>query len=111
MGKDNGNTTNSWLNLGKVLELTISGGVSTITGKQLGKTDAENGCADKLEVLKNIRPLFYKNLEEYVDRMVASARRSASCGRSFSRLSMAMNASATTDRPCTRQPLPLYFVP
>ena len=73
MGKDNGNTTNSWLNMGKVLELTISGGVSTITGKQLGKTDAENGCASKLEVLKNIRPLFYKNLEEYVDRMVASA--------------------------------------
>ena len=41
MGKDNGNTTNSWLNLGKILELCISGGVSTITGKKLGKTDEE----------------------------------------------------------------------
>ena len=37
MGKDNGNTTNSWLNLGKILELCISGGVSTVTGKKLGK--------------------------------------------------------------------------
>ncbi len=73
MGKDNGNTTNSWLNMGKVLELTISGGTSTITGKQLGKTDAENGCGSKLEVLQNIRGLFYKNLEEYVDKMVACA--------------------------------------
>lgn len=73
MGKDNGNTTNSWLNMGKVLELTINGGVSTITGKKLGKTDEENGCKSKLEVLKNIRELFYRNLEEYVDRMVASA--------------------------------------
>ncbi len=73
MGKDNGNTTNSWLNLGKVLELTLSGGASTITGKQLGRTDAEQGCASKLDVLRNIRPLFYENLEHYVDRMVASA--------------------------------------
>ena len=43
MGKDNGNTTNSWLNLGKILELCINGGVSTITGKnsekQMQKTD------------------------------------------------------------------------
>ncbi len=73
MGKDNGNTTNSWLNMGKVLELTISGGASTITGKQLGKTDTENGCNSKQEVLQNIRGLFYKNLEEYVDKMVACA--------------------------------------
>lgn len=73
MGKDNGNTTNSWLNLGKILELCINGGVSTITGKKLGKTDEENGCGSKLEVLKNIREIFYKNVDEYVDKMVASA--------------------------------------
>jgi formate C-acetyltransferase len=61
------------LNLGKILELCISGGVSTITGKKLGKTDAENGCASKLEVLKNIREIFYQNVDEFADKMVASA--------------------------------------
>lgn len=73
MGKDNGNTTNSWLNLGKILELSISGGVSAITGKQLGKTDIQNGCSSKLEVLQNIREIFYRNVESYVDQMTAAA--------------------------------------
>ncbi len=73
MGKDNGNTTNSWLNLGKILELCINGGVSTITGKKLGRTDEENGCESKLEVLRNIREIFYKNVEEYTDKMAAAA--------------------------------------
>lgn len=73
MGKDNGNTTNSWLNLGKILELCISGGVSTITGKKLGKTDEENGCKNKLEALQNIRRIFYQNVDEYADRMTKAA--------------------------------------
>lgn len=73
MGKDNGNTTNSWLNLGKILELCISGGVSAITGKKLGKTDEENGCKNKLEVLQNIRRIFYQNVDEYADRMTKAA--------------------------------------
>jgi len=73
MGKDNGNTTNSWLNLPKILELVLQGGVSEITGKQLGKSYAELGCTDSLELLKNIRTLFYSELEEYVDRMTAAA--------------------------------------
>lgn len=73
MGKDNGNTTNSWLNLGKILELVLNGGVSTITGKKFGKTDEENGCKNKLEVLQNVREIFYQNVDEYVDKMTASA--------------------------------------
>ena len=73
MGKDNGNTTNSWLNLGKILELCISGGISTITEKKLGKTDEENGCKNKLEVLQNIRRIFYQNVDEYADRMTKAA--------------------------------------
>ena len=40
MGKDNGNTTNSWLNLPKVLELVLQDGKSEISGKQLGKVHA-----------------------------------------------------------------------
>ena len=69
MGKDNGNTTNSWLNLPKVLELVLQGGKSEITGAQLGKTYEELGCKDSLEVLRNVRGLFYKELEHYVDLM------------------------------------------
>ena len=73
MGKDNGNTTNSWLNLGKVLELSLNGGVSTITGKRLGKSDEELGYADKKTVLENIREIFYQNLDKYLDKMTACA--------------------------------------
>ena len=65
MGKDNGNTTNSWLNLGKILELSLNGGVSTITGRKLGKSDEELGYGNKREILENIRSIFYSNLEEY----------------------------------------------
>lgn len=73
MGKDNGNTTNSWLNLGKVLELSLNGGVSTISGRKFGRSNEENGCGSELELLKNIRSVFYRNLEDYVDQMVDCA--------------------------------------
>ena len=73
MGKDNGNTTNSWLNLGKILELSLNGGVSTITGRKLGKSDEELGYGNKREILENIRSIFYSNLEEYTDMMVECA--------------------------------------
>lgn len=65
MGKDNANTTNSWLNMGKVLELTLTGGSSAITGKQIGpQTDY-----DARYILENLRPLFYKNLQWYCEKM------------------------------------------
>ncbi len=73
MGKDNGNTTNSWLNLAKILELTVNGGVSLLTGTRYGATDAENGYGSKLEVLRNVRKLFYQNVDHYLDRMTACA--------------------------------------
>ena len=73
MGKDNGNTTNSWLNLPKVLELVLQGGKSEITGKQIGKTAEELGFTDSLELLKNIREVYYKELDFYVDEMVSAA--------------------------------------
>ena len=73
MGKDNGNTTNSWLNLPKVLELVLQGGKSEITGTQIGKTMEELGYDSSLELLKNIREVFYKELDEYVDKMVKAA--------------------------------------
>ena len=73
MGKDNGNTTNSWLNMAKVLELCLNDGKSLITGRQLGPTDKENGYDNKLDLLKNIRTVFYKNLDKYIDKMAACA--------------------------------------
>lgn len=61
MGKDNGNTTNSWLNLPKVLEMVLTGGYSTITGEKLMETE---DCD-----LKNIRDIFYKTLDKVTDDM------------------------------------------
>lgn len=69
MGKDNGNTTNSWLNLAKVLELTLNNGKSTLSG--LKTLDMEYVEPDAL--LKKIRYHFYKNLKKVVAEMVKSA--------------------------------------
>jgi len=65
MGKDNGNTTNSWLNLPKILELLLNDGHSLITGEKLIEVDE---CD-----LTNIRELFYKTAEKVVDDMVRAA--------------------------------------
>ena len=77
MGKDNGNTTNSWLNLPKILEMTLTGGVSTITGEKL----ADIPKAD----LKNIREEFYKNVKFFTHEMAKSAN-GASCALSTQRV-------------------------
>ncbi len=65
MGKDNGNTTNSWLSLPKVLEMVLYGGVSAITGDKL----MEAGECDLL----NIRTDFYNTLEKVLDQMTSAA--------------------------------------
>ncbi len=65
MGKDNANTTNSWLNMAKVLELTLTGGKSAITGKAIGpQTDY-----DAKYILENLRTLFYENLQFFCEQM------------------------------------------
>lgn len=65
MGQDNANTTNSWLNLPKILEMTLTGGVSTVTGEKLVECDA---CE-----LENVREEFYKNVQRFVDAMADAA--------------------------------------
>ncbi len=80
MGKDNGNTTNSWLNLGKILEITLSGGYSTITGEEL---DPECPRREPLEVLRHLREDFYANAERIVARMAEAAN---GASRAVSRL-------------------------
>ncbi len=69
MGKDNGNTTNSWLNMPKILELVLNGGKSLISGKIIEKR--KNISATDL--LKNAREYFYKSAEHYIDLMCDAA--------------------------------------
>ncbi len=73
MGKDNANTTNSWLSLPKVLEMVLNGGASLITGDKLMEKEDYN--------LENIRDVFYKTLDKVVDKMVDAAN-GASCALS-----------------------------
>jgi choline trimethylamine-lyase len=73
MGKDVANTTNSWLNLAKVLELTLSTGKSTITGNKIGPQSNE----EALSLLQNVRKCFYTNLE-FFSREMAEAANGAS---------------------------------
>ncbi len=82
MGKDNGNTTNTWLNLPKVLELVLQDGRSEISGKQLGRTWKELGYNSSLDVLKNIREIYWKELDRYADEM-AKAGNAASVALSL----------------------------
>ncbi len=69
MGKDNGNTTNSWLNMPKILELCLNNGYSMITGKAIEPTEPK----DSKYLLENIREIFYATLEHYVDKMCDAA--------------------------------------
>ncbi|MBI4978038.1 MAG: hypothetical protein HZC28_11175 [Spirochaetes bacterium] len=80
MGKENANTTASWLNLAKVLELTLSGGVSAITGEHIGP---ERAVDDPLTYLKNIRSTFKDNLEHFIGRMTSAAN---GCAKALSLL-------------------------
>jgi len=69
MGKDNGNTTNSWLNLGKILEMTINNGRSLISGEQLGR----KRNVDNLNILENIKEYFYDDAKYYIKHMADAA--------------------------------------
>ncbi|MDC7241558.1 MAG: pyruvate formate lyase family protein [Spirochaetales bacterium] len=85
MGKDNGNTTNSWLNLAKVLEVTLNGGCSTITGEKIALSPEEltGKAVSAGEVLKNIKELFYSQLDRTVESMTTAAN---DCSRALSHL-------------------------
>ena len=70
MGKDNGNTTNSWLNMPKVLELILNGGHSLITGRKLMDLELPE---DPEQLLRNLRPLFYETLDAVAHQMANAA--------------------------------------
>ncbi len=69
MGKDNANTTNSWLNLAKILELTLTGGKSAITGRPIGPQHDHS----PQYILENLRPLFYEQLDFFCHQMQNAA--------------------------------------
>lgn len=78
MGKDNGNTTNSWLNLGKILELTLHDGISAISGKRLAPASGKSFE----EILATLKESFFERVEFYLDRMANAANgasRAISC--------------------------------
>jgi formate C-acetyltransferase len=85
MGKDNGNTTNSWLNLAKVLELTLNDGRSLITGKKIGLGYKELGLKenDTADILKNTKSAFYKQLDYVMSHMIEAAN---GCSKALSNL-------------------------
>lgn len=70
MGRDNGNTTNTWLNLAKILELTLTGGVSLVTGEEIGNFVEPEA---PLAALRSLRERFYKNLEGFLAEMERAA--------------------------------------
>ena len=70
MGKDNGNTTNSWLNMPKVLELVLNGGHSLITGRKLMELDLPE---DPEALLRNLRTYFYETLDVAAHQMADAA--------------------------------------
>lgn len=54
---------------GKILELTLTGGKSLITGNAIGP-QADRSA---LETLQNLKPLFYENLSFFAEKMAESA--------------------------------------
>lgn len=71
MGKENGNTTNSWLNLAKVLELVLCHGESAVTGRTLIPLEKP----DATELLSSVRERFYRLLESVLSEMAEAANR------------------------------------
>ena len=69
MGKDNGNTTNSWLSLPKVLEVLLLNGYSAISGEKLIDTEDYE--------LENVRECFYSTLDNILEKMVESANKAS----------------------------------
>ena len=85
MGKDNANTTNSWLNLAKVLEVTLNDGLSTITNRKIAQSPYElmgEGMSAK-DLLIRIKEVFYKQLDHTIDMMIDAANH---CSQALSNL-------------------------
>lgn len=73
MGKDNGNTTNSWLNLAKILEMTLNNGRSFVTKEKIGRSPSR----DQNDLLENIEKYFYEDARYYIEKMADAANKAS----------------------------------
>jgi formate C-acetyltransferase len=73
MGKDNGNTTNSWLNMAKIFEVTVNDGVSSLTGKKVALNHKELGYENREQMLLNVKEAFIKQCQHFIPVMVEAA--------------------------------------
>lgn len=70
MGKASLNTTNTWINLAKILELAMNDGVSLITGKKIGPSWQELGYTGGADaVYANLEKVFFDLLEKTLPHM------------------------------------------
>ena len=85
MGKESGNTTNSWLNLAKVLELTLLDGHSALSGKQIGLNYAQLGLnpAHPLADIQRVKTAFWQQLDYLLPGMETAAN---ACTRALANL-------------------------
>ncbi len=73
MGKESANTTNSWLNLAKVLELTLNNGESLLSKRKLGLDWKKLGYDSLKEVLDDIENAFYRQLDFILSKLEEAA--------------------------------------
>ncbi|MDD3925564.1 MAG: pyruvate formate lyase family protein [bacterium] len=75
MGRESGNTTNSWLNLAKVLELTLNDGCSLISGERIGLGYNELGLNpdNPAENIAALKTAFYHQLDYFMPRLERAA--------------------------------------
>ncbi|GAI21014.1 unnamed protein product, partial [marine sediment metagenome] len=73
-GKENGNTTNSWLNLAKVLEISLNNGYSLITGEKLGPSYEELGLEENpFSSFAETKKVYYRYLDYFIKKMIQAA--------------------------------------
>ena len=73
MGKESANTTNSWLNLAKVLELTLNDGCSLLSGAKLAQNTRELGYTSSEALLADLETAFFRQLEWILKQMEEAA--------------------------------------
>lgn len=75
-GKENGNTTNSWLNLAKVLEISLNNGYSLITGEKLGPSYEELGLKkNPFSSFGETKKIYYRYLDYFIEKMIQAANK------------------------------------
>ena len=62
MGRESANTTNSWLNLAKILELTLNDGKSLLSGEKMALSREELGYPDAAALLGDLENAFFRQL-------------------------------------------------